>query len=148
MDGTEREGRHARPSVTTFQVERCCWTPCFFEQVLDRPLRDAVAPCQFAGTGAGAVAAEDALYLFIAEGVGLWLANRRMIHGRFLRGALLTAAQPIQDVGDGVRQSVLTEASGQVEIDVPRDRAGTFTSQIVSERRRRLSGVDEVVLSL
>lgn len=40
---------------------------------------------------------------------------------------------------------MLTEASGQVEIDVPRDRAGTFEPQIVRKRQRRLSGVDEVV---
>jgi transposase-like protein len=45
-------------------------------------------------------------------------------------------------------KTVLTEASGQVEIDVPRDRAGTFEPQIVKKRQRRLSGVDEVVLSL
>jgi putative transposase len=31
---------------------------------------------------------------------------------------------------------------------VPRDRAGTFEPQIVRKRQRRLSGVDEVVLSL
>ncbi len=43
---------------------------------------------------------------------------------------------------------MLTEASGPVEIDVPRDRAGTCTPQIVRNRQRRLSGVDEVVLSL
>jgi putative transposase len=45
-------------------------------------------------------------------------------------------------------KTVLTEASGQVEIDVPRDRAGTFEPQIVRKRQRRLNGVDEVVLSL
>jgi putative transposase len=43
---------------------------------------------------------------------------------------------------------VLTEASGQVEIDVPRDRVGTFEPQIVRKRQRRLNGVDEIVLSL
>ena len=35
-----------------------------------------------------------------------------------------------------------------METDVPRDRAGTFEPQIVGKRQRRLSGVDEVVLSL
>ncbi|MFD1521480.1 IS256 family transposase [Pseudonocardia yunnanensis] len=45
-------------------------------------------------------------------------------------------------------KTVLTEATGHVEIDVPRDRARTFTPQIVKKRQRRLSGVDEVVLSL
>ena len=42
----------------------------------------------------------------------------------------------------------MTEATGRVEIDVPRDRAGTFEPQIVKKRQRRLNGVDEIVLSL
>jgi putative transposase len=45
-------------------------------------------------------------------------------------------------------KSVLTETTGSVDIDVPRDRAGTFEPQIVRKRQRRLNGVDEVVLSL
>jgi putative transposase len=45
-------------------------------------------------------------------------------------------------------KTVLTEASGHVEIDVPRDRAGTFEPQIVKKRQRRLNGVEEIVLSL
>ena len=45
-------------------------------------------------------------------------------------------------------KTVLTEHSGPVEIDVPRDRTATFEPQIVRKRQRRLSGVDEVVLSL
>jgi putative transposase len=53
------------------------------------------------------------------------------------------------NVRNGSRpKTVLTEASGHVEIDVPRDRAGTFEPQIVRKRQRRLDGVDEIVLSL
>ena len=53
------------------------------------------------------------------------------------------------NIRNGTRsKTVLTEATGHVEIDVPRDRAGTFEPQIVKKRQRRLSGVDEVVLSL
>src|SRR4051794_20001637 len=53
------------------------------------------------------------------------------------------------NVRNGTRtKTVLTEATGHVEIDVPRDRAGTFEPQIVRKRQRRLSGVDEIVLSL
>lgn len=37
---------------------------------------------------------------------------------------------------------------GPVEIEVSRDRAGTFEPQIVKKRQRRLTGVDEMVLSL
>jgi putative transposase len=53
------------------------------------------------------------------------------------------------NIRNGTRaKTVLTEHSGPVEIDVPRDRAGTFEPQIVRKRQRRLTGVDEVVLSL
>ena len=48
--------------------------------------------------------------------------------------------------GTGAK-TVLTEGSGPVGIEVPRDRAGTFEPQIVRTRQRRLSGVDEMVLS-
>ncbi len=53
------------------------------------------------------------------------------------------------NVRNGTRaKTVLTESTGQVAIDVPRDRAGTFEPQIVKKRQRRLTGVDEIVLSL
>jgi transposase-like protein len=43
---------------------------------------------------------------------------------------------------------VICDAAGEVVIDVPRGREGTFSPQIVKKRQRRLSEVDEVVLSL
>jgi putative transposase len=42
---------------------------------------------------------------------------------------------------------VLTEV-GPVEIAVPRDRDGSFAPQIVKKRQRRLSGVEDMVISL
>jgi putative transposase len=42
---------------------------------------------------------------------------------------------------------VLTEI-GPVEIDVPRDRDGSFEPAIVRKRQRRLDGIDQIVLSL
>jgi putative transposase len=44
-------------------------------------------------------------------------------------------------------KTVLTEV-GPVEVDVPRDRDGSFEPKIVAKRQRRLSGVDELVISL
>src|SRR6187399_1969102 len=44
-------------------------------------------------------------------------------------------------------KTVLTEA-GPVSIEVPRDREGSFEPQLVKKRQRRLTGVDEMVLSL
>jgi putative transposase len=59
------------------------------------------------------------------------------------------AAGQTGNVRNGTRsKTVLTESTGQVGIEVPRDRAGTFEPQIVRKRQRRLSGVDEIVLSL
>jgi putative transposase len=58
--------------------------------------------------------------------------------------------QPVAgNVRNGTRaKTVLTEGSGQVPIEVPRDRDGTSGPQIVHKRQRRLPGVDEMVLSL
>jgi putative transposase len=44
-------------------------------------------------------------------------------------------------------KTVLTEI-GPVDVDVPRDRDGTFEPAIVRKRQRRLDGVDQLVLSL
>jgi len=53
------------------------------------------------------------------------------------------------NIRNGTRaKTVLTEHSGAVDIEVPRDRASSFEPQIDRKRQRRLSGVDEVVLSL
>ena len=53
------------------------------------------------------------------------------------------------NVRNGTRsKTVLTHATGQVELEVPRDREGTFEPVIVKKRQRRLGEVDEIVLSL
>lgn len=53
------------------------------------------------------------------------------------------------NIRNGTRaKTVLTDTTGPVEIDVPRDRAATFEPQIVKKRQRWLFGVDEAVLSL
>ncbi|RFA11657.1 IS256 family transposase [Subtercola boreus] len=53
------------------------------------------------------------------------------------------------NVRNGSRpKTVLTEGTGHVQIEIPRDREGTFEPQIVKKHQRRLGGVDEMVLSL
>src|SRR3954454_19815754 len=53
------------------------------------------------------------------------------------------------NIRNGARsKTVLTENSGPVEIEGPRDRASSFEPQIVKKRQRRLNGVDEIVLAL
>jgi putative transposase len=53
------------------------------------------------------------------------------------------------NVRNGARpKTVISDAVGEVDIEVPRDREGTFEPQIVKKRQRRLTDVDEIVLSL
>jgi len=49
---------------------------------------------------------------------------------------------------NGTRAKTVLTDVGPVEVRVPRDTAGTFEPQIVKKRQRRLTGVDEMVLSL
>lgn len=95
------------------------------------------------------------------------LANGRIVLKQFTKAVLETALNeemtehlgfdkneaPLDrettNVRNGTRsKTVLTEASGHVPIEVPRDREGSFEPQIVKKRQRRLTGVDEIVLSL
>src|SRR6187431_2925490 len=49
---------------------------------------------------------------------------------------------------NGVRAKTVLNEIGPVEIEVPRDTDASFQPQIVKKRQRRLTGVDEIVLSL
>jgi putative transposase len=48
---------------------------------------------------------------------------------------------------NGKRSKTLLTDVGPVEITVPRDRDGSFEPKIVKERQKRLTGVDEMVIS-
>jgi putative transposase len=49
---------------------------------------------------------------------------------------------------NGTRSKTVITDIGSVQIEVPRDRAGTFEPVMVPKRKRRLGGVDQMVLSL
>ena len=49
---------------------------------------------------------------------------------------------------NGTRPKTVLTKAGPVTIDVPRDRAGTFTPKIVAKRQRRLGSIEDIVLSL
>ncbi|MFE9637348.1 IS256 family transposase [Streptomyces sp. NPDC006463] len=49
---------------------------------------------------------------------------------------------------NGTRSKTVVTEVGPVVLEVPRDREGSFEPQIVKKRQRRLTGVDEMVLSL
>ena len=49
---------------------------------------------------------------------------------------------------NGKRAKTVLTDSGEVAVEVPRDRDGSFEPVIVAKRQRRLSSIDEIVLSL
>jgi putative transposase len=49
---------------------------------------------------------------------------------------------------NGTRSKTVTTEVGPVELEVPRDRDGSFEPKTVRKRQRRLTGVDEMVISL
>ena len=49
---------------------------------------------------------------------------------------------------NGTRSKTVLTEIGPVQIEVPRDRDGSFEPQLVKKRQRRLTGVDEMVISL
>jgi transposase-like protein len=49
---------------------------------------------------------------------------------------------------NGTRSKELLTEAGPVQIAVPRDRDGSFSPQLVRKRQRRLSGLDDLVISL
>ncbi len=52
------------------------------------------------------------------------------------------------DSRDGTRAKTVLTDVGLVEIFAPRDRDGSFDPKIVKKRQKRLTGVDETVISL
>ena len=49
---------------------------------------------------------------------------------------------------NGTRSKTIVTEAGPVEIEVPRDRESTFEPVIVAKRQRRLSSIDDLVISL
>ena len=59
-----------------------------------------------------------------------------------------SAGQNSGNSRNGHRSKTVITDVGPVEVRVPRDVAGSFEPRIVRKRQRRLSGVDDLVLSL
>lgn len=58
------------------------------------------------------------------------------------------AGRGVTNSRNGTTPKTVKTEVGQVTIDVPRDRAGTFDPQIVRKHQRRLAGFDQAVISL
>ncbi len=53
-----------------------------------------------------------------------------------------------ENMRNGTRSKTVLTEIGPVQIEVPRDREGSFEPVIVPKRKRRLDGIDQIVLSL
>ena len=56
--------------------------------------------------------------------------------------------RPATNARNGSSSKTLVTDVGQVEVEIPRDREGTFEPQLVAKHQRRLEGFDEKVLAL
>jgi putative transposase len=112
-------------------------------------------PSNGSGPGPGATAAGMSL---AGEGGPLAELTRRVLESALegemtdhLRRAARSGpagAREVPNRRNGYRFKAVTTEAGRVEIAVPRDRWGTFEPKLLGKRRRRLGGVDEMVLSL
>ena len=58
------------------------------------------------------------------------------------------AAEPVGNHRNGYgKKTVLTDTS-QVELEIPRDRRGTFEPQLIAKYQRRLPGFDDKIISM
>lgn len=58
------------------------------------------------------------------------------------------AAKPRKNTRNGRNSKTVSAGNESFELDVPRDREGTFEPQIVKKRQRRLHGFDDAVISM
>lgn len=56
--------------------------------------------------------------------------------------------EPAGNSRNGTRSETVLTKAGPLQIDVPRDRAGTFEPVAVAKRQRRLGSIEDIVLSL
>lgn len=58
------------------------------------------------------------------------------------------AASEFENSRNGTTPKTVASTVGAVDLDVPRDRLGTFVPQLVPKGSRRLGGIDEMIISL
>lgn len=58
------------------------------------------------------------------------------------------AGRGAPNMRNGTTPKTVASEVGDIELDVPRDREGTFTPRLVPKRSRRLGGLDDMIISL
>jgi hypothetical protein len=110
-------------------------------------------PVREPGAGAGSGAVDDQLVGMLvdrAQAAGLQLNGEggllQLLTKRVIEAAL--DGEMTGHLGYAKHDPAVTTEVGPVQISLPRETEGSFEPQIVRKRQRRLTGVDEMVLSL
>ena len=67
-------------------------------------------------------------------------------HLGYEKGEPTPAKRP--NARNGTTSKTIESEVGSFTIDVPRDRAGTFTPRLIRKGQRRLDGLDDMIISL
>src|SRR5262245_11207020 len=121
------------------------------------PVRDGVDASDMSRLAEGLVAsaAEQGVQL-TGEGGLLTALTRQVLqaalevemahHLGYAKGDPAGRGSP--NIRNGTSPKTVRTEIGEVSVEVPRDRLGTFEPQIVPKHQRRLAGFDEAVISL
>lgn len=121
------------------------------------PARAAVRPLDMSQLAEQLVAAAAGQGVQLTGDGGLLTALTRQVlqtalevemadHLGFDRGD--PAGRGAPNIRNGTYPKTVRTEIGEVTVDVPRDRAGTFDPQVVPKHQRRIAGFDEAVISL
>ncbi|EON30286.1 transposase mutator type, partial [Gordonia terrae C-6] len=58
------------------------------------------------------------------------------------------AGRELPNARNGSSPKTVASEAGPVELNIPRDRDGTFTPRLVPKGSRRLGGLDDIIISL
>lgn len=58
------------------------------------------------------------------------------------------SGRALPNARNGTSPKVVQSEAGQVPLDVPRDRDGSFAPQLVPKCQRRIGGLDDMIISL
>jgi transposase-like protein len=108
-------------------------------EVLDELVKDAYA-------NGGSLGVQELLNSMTKAVLERSLASEMTCHLGYEKGD--PAGNGSGNSRNGSSKKTVSTTNGPIELEVPRDRNGTFEPAIVPKRARRLGNIDEVILSL
>lgn len=107
-------------------------TPSFPDALLDDLLQ---------GSDPGSALGPGGLLEHLKKALAERVLNAEMAHH-------LQAEPASENSRNGYGRKTVTTESGKVDLEIPRDRSGSFEPQLIGKYQRRLPGFDEKVISM